>query len=289
MLDFRVYTFLEVCKTMNYRQAAENLNLSQPSITQHIHYLENIYGCKLFNYEKKVLYKTKNAELLETAARSMIYNHNKLMNLIPVVNKERLRLGATKSIGDYYISDMISGILKKEFNPIEIYVDNTKNLLDQLDSGDLDIILTEGNFDKDKYGCSLYKNEGFLGVCSKNHKFSNKSIELKDILNETLLLREKGSGTREIFGDLLKRNNLKADNDKILIISSFVLMKKLIAKNLGITFTYKEVVGDSDLSTFTIKGIDIKHEFNYVYLKDTFSNIPCIKELVNSEGKHIYE
>lgn len=289
MLDFRIYTFLEVCKTMNYRKTAENLSLSQPSITQHIHYLENVYGCKLFKYEKKVLYKTKNAEILETAARSMIYNHNKLINSIPVVKKEVLRLGATKSIGDYYISDMISDLLIKEFNPIEVYVDNTKNLLEQLGNGDLDIILTEGNFDKDKYGYFLYKNEEFLGLCSKYHRFSNKSIDLKDILNETLLLREKGSGTREIFGDLLKRNNLKVDADNILIISSFVLMKKLIAKNLGISFTYKDVVDDSDLSTFTIKGIDIKHEFNYVYLKDTALNIPYINELVDSEGKRIYE
>lgn len=288
MLDYRVYTFLEVCKTMNYRKAAENLNLSQPSVTQHIHYLENAYGCKLFKYEKKVLYKTKDAEIFETAAISMIYNNNKLMDRIPGKKKEILRLGATKSIGDYYISDMIADMLNKEFKPIEVYVDNTKNLLAQLDNGELDIILTEGNFDKDKYAYSLYKMEEFLGVCSKEHKFSNKKVAIDDVLKETLLLREKGSGTREIFTDMLKRNNLSANNDNTLIINSFVLMKKLIAKNLGITFTYKEVVEGSELSTFTVEGIDIKHEFNYVYLKDTISNIPYIKDLLDSKGKQIY-
>ena len=40
MLDFRIATFLEVCKTMNYRAAAANLNMSQPAVTQHIQYLE---------------------------------------------------------------------------------------------------------------------------------------------------------------------------------------------------------------------------------------------------------
>ena len=48
MLDFRVETFLTVCRTMNYTRAAEELNITQPAVSQHIAHLERDYGVPLF-------------------------------------------------------------------------------------------------------------------------------------------------------------------------------------------------------------------------------------------------
>lgn len=44
MIDYRVYTFLEVCKTMNYTKASKALNITQPNVTQHIRWLEHLSG-----------------------------------------------------------------------------------------------------------------------------------------------------------------------------------------------------------------------------------------------------
>ena len=43
MIDSRMETFLTLCRVMNYRKTAELLNMTQPAVTQHIHYLENHY------------------------------------------------------------------------------------------------------------------------------------------------------------------------------------------------------------------------------------------------------
>ncbi len=48
MQDFRMETFLAVCRTMNYTRAAKELGLTQPAVSQHIHYLEKVYGVELF-------------------------------------------------------------------------------------------------------------------------------------------------------------------------------------------------------------------------------------------------
>ena len=53
MQDFRVKTFLTVCRTLNYTRAAEELALTQPAVSQHITYLEREYGAKLFTYHRK--------------------------------------------------------------------------------------------------------------------------------------------------------------------------------------------------------------------------------------------
>ena len=50
---------------MNYRRTAEKLNMTQPGVTQHIHYLEKHYGVKLFEYDGRILSRTKNAEYLK--------------------------------------------------------------------------------------------------------------------------------------------------------------------------------------------------------------------------------
>ncbi len=49
MLDFRIHTFLAVCKYMNYTKAAEALNLTQPAVSQHIRWLEQQYNCSFIS------------------------------------------------------------------------------------------------------------------------------------------------------------------------------------------------------------------------------------------------
>ena len=55
VLDFRVKTFLTVCRTLNYTRAAEELSLTQPAVTQQIANLERSYGVKLFSYRHRKL------------------------------------------------------------------------------------------------------------------------------------------------------------------------------------------------------------------------------------------
>ena len=64
MLDFRIYTFLELCKTLSYTKTAENLHMTQPAVTQHIKFLEEFYRNKLFLYSGRTLSLTEYGKLL---------------------------------------------------------------------------------------------------------------------------------------------------------------------------------------------------------------------------------
>ena len=78
MIDTRVKTFLTLCDILNYRQTAEKLNMTQPAVTQHIHYLENLYGCKLFIYDRRSLKMTPEAEVLKKYAENVLYQEIKM-------------------------------------------------------------------------------------------------------------------------------------------------------------------------------------------------------------------
>lgn len=79
MIDNRIRTFLALCRNMNYRRTAEELNLTQPAVTQHIQYLESEYGCSLFSYDRRTLRLTKEGELLKNYAENVLYQERKML------------------------------------------------------------------------------------------------------------------------------------------------------------------------------------------------------------------
>lgn len=273
MIDARTETFLTLYRVMNYRRTAEILNMTQPAVTQHIHFLEEQYGCKLFIYDKRVLRKTKEAEILRKYAENVIYQEKKLISELSDEKGINISVGATKTIGEYVIADHISDFLSFSENNISLNVDNTENLLSELSSGKLDFALIEGNFDRSRYAYRLYRKESFVGICGKNHPFANRVVALDEILKENLILREEGSGTRNILGQFLSENNHSfSEFRKITTISSFSIISKLLCDNNSITFAYRAFALKNDsLSEFTVKGRKISREFNYVYLDTPYS------------------
>ena len=277
MLDYRILTFLKLCETMNYRITAEELNMTQPAVTQHIHYLEEEYECKLFIYNRKKLEKTNQAILLEEYARSAYYNEIYLKRKIKSENKIKINIGATKTIGEFVIGEKIKKLVKNEKYDISLTIDNTENLIKLMELNKLDFILVEGIFNKNKYGYRLYKKDEFIGICSKNHKFNGKSIKFEELFKEDIIIREEGSGTRGIFEQFLSENSFSLEFfKKKITINNFNLIKELVSANCGISFVYNSVVNkNDDIGKFYFKN-KIEREFNYLYLKNT-----AAKELVD--------
>ena len=117
-MDQRLETFLTVCTTMNYRKAAERLHLTQPAVTKQIQALEALYGVRLFTYDSRKLRKTPQGETLEVYAISQRYQDEELRRALKRQEKTSLRIGATKSIGDYILLPQISCFLKEPDNEL---------------------------------------------------------------------------------------------------------------------------------------------------------------------------
>ena len=101
MLDYRMQTFLILCETMNYREAAQRLHITQPAVTQQIKYIEDYYGCKLFLYDGRTLSKTEQGKILERNVQSMNLQEKKLKSELLPKSGNYLSIGATKTIGEF--------------------------------------------------------------------------------------------------------------------------------------------------------------------------------------------
>ena len=256
---------------MNYRLAAERLHLSQPAVTKQIQSLEQSLQTKLFTYDGHILHKTEKCLLLERYAISQQYQFEELQLAIGDRERLKLRIGATKTIGDYVLIDAIKDYLRDPSHEISLVVDNTKHLLQMLDENQLDFAVIEGTFSKTKYESYLLRMEPFVGICAKNSPLSGKQVTIEDLLKETIIVREEGSGTRRIFEERLAAMGYElSDFYREVSISSFVAIKALVAAGIGISFLYNSVIAkENDIGTFTVDGITEPHPFHVVYTQNT--------------------
>ena len=278
MIDFRHQTFLALCKIKNYTKTAEYLYITQPAVTQHIQYLEEKYNCKLFCYENKKLKLTLQGEQLRKLLTRVVADtaHFKRNIENKDFSEDSIIFGATLSVGEYIMPKVLTELIEKKPRlNIHMEVNNTQVLLEKLWKGEIDFAIVEGIFDKSDYHSMIFSLEKFIPICAANSILANINIDFTQIHLSSLILREKGSGTREILENILKQYNYSLNSfNKIIEIGNMSAIKKLVASNIGITFLYeivaKKEIEMGELSKIEISGFNITREINFVFLKNSF-------------------
>lgn len=271
MLDHRIFTFLELCNLMNYRKTAEQLNMTQPAVTQHIQYLEGYYGCRLFDYTNKKLQKTEKCLQLEGYARSIISLNLTAQERLSHQEKRKINLGATKTIGEYTLEATLHQLFSRRDYQVNLLIENTEKLLERLNHFELDLLLLEGFVDKERYPHQLISTEEIVGICALDHPFAGREITLDQVLLEKTVLREKGSGTRAVLESFLTQQGYSLEGfSQQSVINSNKMIEWVVAQGLAISFVYQVIPAqNSKLSTFRVQDFSIFHEFNYVFLNQT--------------------
>lgn len=277
MLDFRIETFLTVCRCMNYTRAAEALNITQPAVSQHIRYLEEEYQARLFVQKGKRIELTESGHMLRRTALSMQHD---ILHLKQEIGQQegrrwKLRFGATLTVGEHMVPARLAELVKRcPGLSVELRVDNTTELLQGLNQGALEFAIVEGNFPRQEYDYELYAREPFLAVCAASHHFEREPDSLETLLSETLIIREEGSGNREILERSLQgRNRSVADFAACIEVNDIQTIRKLIRQDAGVGFLYRAAVQE-ELQAGTLREIilpdfQIVHDMAFVWMKDS--------------------
>jgi DNA-binding transcriptional LysR family regulator len=275
MLDFRIETFLEVCRTLNYTRAAENLNLTQPAVSQHIRFIEDRYHSKLLVYHSKKLSLTPAGEMLRALAITMTHDDEELKERMAQLESDErsLDIGVTRTAGEYVLAPALAAYLNiHPQSRLSVIEDDTQALLGELDRGGIDCALVEGLFDKSAYDWEVFSHEPFVCVCAIDHVSTEEPRGLEDVLGERLIVREEGSGTRAVLEHLLEGENLLlTDFPHRCTVTSLNIIKQFVAADCGITFLYRAAVADvlsaGLLREVSLSNVDYEHDFTFVWRK----------------------
>lgn len=276
MLDNRLNTFLMLCETRSYSLTAKELNMTQPAVSQQIRYLENYYQVNLISQKGKNFALSEEGKALRQYAQTLKSNSDRIVPLLNRIktNTKSVSFGATLTIGENTMPPILSRIFSEdtEIN-ISMFVENTKVLQKMLWDGKIDFALLEGHFDRDQYESQLMSNEPFIGVCSPENKLADTTSNLEDLLNQNLILRESGSGTRDVLENALYSQNLSVESFcRQLVIGNMNSIKYLCHENIGISFMYREAarneIAQGYLKEIPIRNFSILHPFSLVYLKN---------------------
>lgn len=227
---------------------------------------------------------------MEQYASSLRYNEENLLALLHEEPKTLLRIGATKSIGDYILLPEIRRFLAQPENRLQFLVDNTARLLEQLEAGELDFVVLEGLFDKQRYDWFLLRQEPYIGICEASHPFAGQQVSVQELFTQRLILREQGSGTRKILERELTQQGYSTEAfSDCICISSFKLIKELVSDGYGISFLYEAVVkGDTRFGHFSCPPLTGTHELNVVFLKNTDVG-HCAHQFLGQKSGHVRE
>ena len=273
MLDFRMETFLEVCKDMNFTKTARRLNMTQPAVSQHIHWLEEAYGTRLFSYQGKKMSLTPAGEMLKNSAATM--SHDILLpreKMQESTRKKReLKIGLTLTIAEFEAAKSMARYLNEnETYSMLLSVGNTRELLKELEEGKIDFALVEGNFPRDIYHHQLYATEPYIAVCAADDPLSRGRHTIDELLGRRLVTREAGSGTRNILERYLEMKSLEVTDFSALVeAGSIGLIKQLVEYGCGITFLYRMAVKreleEGRLCEIKMDDMNITHDFTFIW------------------------
>ncbi len=275
MLDFRVQTFLTVCRTLNYTQAARELNITQPAVSQHIAALERHYGAPLFVKEGKRPRLTEAGKLLQQVCITMVHDEQALQRSIEVLQEQApasLAIGMTLTAGEYVVAPLLARWLRAHPDTrVVARSGDTRRLLGLLDEGALDCAFVEGVFDRARYRCDTLCKQRLVCVCAPDYALAGLRCGWERLVREPLVVREPGSGTRAVLENALAAHNLSIDEfAQVGEVWNIGVLKCLVEEGVGIAFLYEAAVerelADGRLARIELDGPPIEHSIAFVRL-----------------------
>lgn len=204
--------FLAVVEHLNMSKAAAALHIAQPTISQTIKEIEQEYSCSLFDRLGKKLYLTPEGACLAEHTRAILLQVRNMNDSIANIAKHpKLSVGATITIGQSLLAPALQQF--EETVPeayVQVIVENTAEIEKLLLAGQLDIAFVEGTVQsKDLTTTQLCQDQMVL-VCHASHPLARKKkLFLRDVLAYPFLVREQGSGTRDLFQKELDSRGLE--------------------------------------------------------------------------------
>lgn len=278
--------FIKVADAGSMTAAAEALYVSQPTVSQAIIELESHYGVKLFDRLSKRLYITELGKQFLSYARHIASLFDEMEQQLKNPDQTGvLKVGASITIGTFLLPEWVKSF-NKEYPTLhlQVVVRNTKEIEGMLLSNNLDFGIVEGHIHSNDIHSEPLMEDELVCVCGEGHPWFESTHEAVNLEEGAFIVREVGSGTRELFESVMTAHDLRTHI--VWECSDSEGIKQAAISGIGIGVIsrrlVKNEVNEGVLRVLKAKNIEFKRKFCIVHHKNKYLTpaIQCFFESI---------
>jgi DNA-binding transcriptional LysR family regulator len=266
--------FLNVVKEGHLTNVAKDMGLSQSAISMAIKELEKILGNPLFDRINKKLILNEMGRSFEKEISPIIKKINDIeYEFKNTINKGMVRVGASTTVVDYLMPPIICSYMNNYPDvKVALKEGNTKNIVELIKDGKLDVGFIEGMVNDADIIKEIVGIDELVVVTTDPSL--DKECFIDSIQSRKWVLREEGSGTREVFLDYVKD---KVDHINIFLeLGHTESIKSLLMNHECLTciskIAVRNEIEDKKFIQVPLKNFECKRHFFMIYHKDKYKS-----------------
>ena len=265
-IDFRhLETFCRVADLKSFSKAADDLFLTQPTVSGHILSLEQSLSLRLFDRTSREARLTKAGEVFLKYALKILSFRKELLNALSEFSKGirgELSLGASTIPGEYLLPKLM-GDFKKEHPHliIALKIADTKEITQYVLQDNIEFGIVGAKLNHPSLHYEKFEEDKVIVVAPSDHPLARKKrVNLEELLREPWIIREEGSGTQMAVEKAIRKKgkSLKQFN-VVMETGSTSSVKEGVKAKLGLAFISEKAIGDEVrqgfLSRIDVEGI----------------------------------
>ena len=288
MIDRRLQVFHTVAELKSFTRAGQRLHMTQPAVTFQIRQLEEHFNTRLFDREHNRIELTAAGRRVEEYAGRILALYSEMEGALRELTDDMagtLMLGASMTIAEYDLPRLLVRF-KQQFPEVNInlLMANTDGIVQMVVENRIDLGLVEGPVHNRSLAVRRYDVDKLVVALPPGHALADEPrIPFKALRGVPLILREEGSGTREVFLDHAHAAGFGLDDfDVVMELGSPEAIKGAVGAGLGITIiSIATLRKEIELGTLMAVDLDppVERPFSFVHQKQKF-RVPAVEELL---------
>jgi len=274
----KLEVFCKVVELRSFTRAAKEMLLSQPTISEHVRYLEEELGQKLLERRVKDISPTPVGIVLYDYARKILRTKNEAIQAVRQyggILAGDVTIGCSTIPGTYIVPQLL-GLFHKQYMDIKtmLRISSSRIIAEEVLYEKLEFGVVGARWNENGLLWNrLYSDELTVVIHPKHPWVKKREVSLTELLQEPFVLRERESGTRKVFAQVLAKNgHREQDLQSVAEIGSTAAVKEAVKVGIGIAILSKRAAVDEIqcgmLAGLAIQGQEMKRPFYLIQRKN---------------------
>jgi DNA-binding transcriptional LysR family regulator len=261
--NFRLVVFRAVARHLSFRKAAEELYLTQPAVSQQIKALEDELGAQLFDRSaSEVRLAAAGKTLLKYAQRSsdLLTRAERELASLNGNNAGPLTLGASTTIAQYVLPGLLSEFCQTHPRVFPTLLSgNTERIVNAVEDRTVALGFIEGPPHSRDVKTEAFLHDELVLIVPAAHAWAERaSVKPAEMGAVSLLIRERGSGSRQVLEKALERAGLKRRALHVVMeLDSTEAIKSAVEAGFGVGFVSRWAIAKDLRLGRTFKIVDV--------------------------------